>query len=263
MGKYSCNYVCRRCLNSYTCQNMLIKQNENSEQKQEITTIRTSDESHLSGTNHFDKNPFYVRVIADFETDNEIDNSKIGNKTTNIYKQNPVLTGYFVVSELDDFLKSGFYESPLAYNNVDCFVNEIIKTENKMAFYFEKTGKDIIMTEEDEEHFRNNNICRFCEKNIESGKVRDHCPLTVKYRGSAHSKCIINVTQKHCNFIQFVFHYSCNYDCHLFFKKLVDKRNDEVKFKIIPKTREEYISVTYGCIDFFDSYRFLSIVETN
>ena len=44
----------------------------------------------------------------------------------------------------------------------------------------------------------------------------------------------------------------------MFFKKLVDKENDKLKFDIIPKTNEEYKSVTYGCIRFFDSYRFLS-----
>ena len=43
-----------------------------------------------------------------------------------------------------------------------------------------------------------------------------------------------------------------------FFKKLVDRKNDEVNFNIIPKTNEEYISVTYGCIIFIDSHRFLS-----
>ena len=44
----------------------------------------------------------------------------------------------------------------------------------------------------------------------------------------------------------------------MFFKKLVDKKNNKVKFDIIPKTNEEYLSVTYGCIRFIDSYRFLS-----
>ena len=39
---------------------------------------------------------------------------------------------------------------------------------------------------------------------------------------------------------------------------MVDRKNDEVKFDIIPKRNEEYISVTYGCIRFIDSYRFLS-----
>ena len=44
----------------------------------------------------------------------------------------------------------------------------------------------------------------------------------------------------------------------MFFKKLVDKKNDKVKFDIIPKTNEEYISVTHGCFRFIDGYRFLS-----
>ena len=44
----------------------------------------------------------------------------------------------------------------------------------------------------------------------------------------------------------------------MFFKKLIDKNNDKVKLKIIPKTNEEYVSVKYSCIRFIDSYRFLS-----
>ena len=44
----------------------------------------------------------------------------------------------------------------------------------------------------------------------------------------------------------------------MFFKNLVDKKKNKLDFKIIPKTNEEYISVTYGCIRFIDSYRFLS-----
>ena len=168
------------------------------------------------------------------------------------------MNGYHVVSELEDVLKSDYYQSPLGYDNVDWFVNEVIKLEYKMAFYFKITNKDIVMTQGDEEDYQNNNICRFCEKFIESDKIRDHYHLTGKYRGPAHSKCNINVTQKQSNFIPFIFHNFSNYDCHMFFKKLVDKKNDKVKFDVIPKTNEEYISVTYSCIRFIDSYRFLS-----
>ena len=224
-----------------------------------ITTIRTSNESHLFWKKHFHKNPLYFRIYADFEADNEKDNTCIGNKTTNVYKQNPVLNGYHIVSQLEDVLKSDYYQSPLGYNNVDWFVDEVIKLENKMAFNFKNTNKDIIMTDEDEEDYRNIDICRYCEKFIESDKVRDHCHLTGKYRGPAHNTCNINVTQKQSNFIPFIFHNFSNYDCHMFFKKVVDKKNDKVNFEIIPKTNEEYISVTYGCIRFIDSYRFLSI----
>ena len=127
-----------------------------------------------------------------------------------------------------------------------------------MAFFFKETKKDIIMTQEDEEKYKNNNICRFCEKEILSDKVRDHCHLTGKNRGPAHNVCNIKVRQADSNFIPFAFHDFSNYDCHMFFKKLVDLKKHKVKFKIIPKTNEEYITVKYGCIRFIDSYRFLS-----
>ena len=257
LGDHNKSFVCRRCLNSYTCENALIKHKEKCGDDS-ICTIRTSNESHLYWKKYFHKNPLYFRIIADFEADNEIDDSKIGDKTTNIYKQKPVLNGYNIISELNDVLKSGYYESPLGYDNVDWFVKEVMKLENKMTFYFKKPKKDIIMTQEDEEDYKNNNICRFCEKNIESDKVRDHCHLTGKYRGSSHNVCNINVMQKDSNFIPFVLHNFSKYDCHMFFKRLVDLKKEKVKFEIIPKTNEEYVSVRYGCIRFIDSYRFLS-----
>ena len=123
-----------------------------------------------------------------------------------------------------------------------------------MTFYFKNTRKEIIMTKEDKEDFETNNICRFCEQNIESDKVRDRCHLTGKYGGPAHSKCNINVKKPQSNFISVILHKFSNYDCPLFFEKLVNKKKDEVKFKIIPKTNEEKISVTHGYIKFIDSY---------
>ena len=87
------------------------------------------------------------------EADNEIDNSIIGKKTTNIYKQNPVLNSYQIISKLEDVLKSVYYEFPLRYDKIDWYVNEVIKLEKKKAFYFKKNKKDIITTEENEEGF--------------------------------------------------------------------------------------------------------------
>ena len=189
-----------------------------------ITTIRTSNESHLHWKKHFHKNPLYFRIYADFGTDNQKDISSVGNKTTTIYKQNPILNGYHIVSELEDVLKSDYCKSLLGYNNVDWFVNEVVKLENKMTFYFKNTKKDIVMTEEDEGDFGNYKICRFCEKEFIDNKVREHCHLTGNYRGPAHSKCNVNITQKQTTFIPFIFHNFSNYDCHMFCKKIVDKK---------------------------------------
>ena len=67
---------------------------------------------------------------------------------------------------MEDVLESNYYKSPLGYKNVDWFVDEDIKLENKMAFYLKNTNKDIIMTEEHEEDYRNSIFCRFQQKNL-------------------------------------------------------------------------------------------------
>ena len=41
-------------------------------------------------------------------------------------------------------------------------------------------------------------------------------------------------------------------------EKKVGKKNEKVIFDIIPKRNKEYISLSYGCIRFIDSYRFLT-----
>ena len=101
---------------SCTSENMFMIQKQKYEHN-DITTIRTSLESHLYWKDHLHNNPLNFKIFADFEADNEIDNSSIGNKTTNIYKQNPVPNGYHIIYEMEDVLKSGYYESPLGYDN--------------------------------------------------------------------------------------------------------------------------------------------------
>ena len=92
LGDHHKNFTCRRCLNSCTSENILMIQKPKCENN-DITTIRTSIDSHLHLKNHFHKNPLYFRRYANFEADNEKDNASMGNKTTNIYKHNPVLNG--------------------------------------------------------------------------------------------------------------------------------------------------------------------------
>ena len=159
------------------------------------------------------------------------------------------------MSELEDILKSDYYKSHLGYDEVDWFVNEVIKIGNKVTFYFENTENDFVMTEEDEQDCRKNFICSFCEKNTESKKVGDHCQLTGKYRGPAQKNGKINDTQDKSKDIPFISHNLTNYVCHMFSQNLVYKKNDKVKFDIIPETSEEYISVRYGSIRFIDTYK--------
>ena len=110
---------------------------------------------------HFHENSKDFRIYTDFEADNEVDDSSIGNKTTNTSRQNPVSNGYYIVSELKDVLQNGFYES--AQRSFDV----VKQAENEMTFYFKNNKKDNIMTEEDEEFCRDNNLSRFV--------IKDNC----------------------------------------------------------------------------------------
>ena len=96
----------------------------------------------------------------------------------------------------------------------------------------------------------------FVKKNIESDKIKDHCHLTRKNRGPAHNKCTINVTQEQSNLIQLHFTFLV-FMVVIFFLKSWSIKNDKIQFKIIPKTNEDYICVTYGCLRFIDSYPIL------
>ena len=102
---------------------MLMIHKPKSENK-EITTIRTSSESYFHWKHLFQNISLYFRIITIFEADNETDKSSIGSKTTNSHKQNPVCNGYYLISELNEVLQCGYYESLLDYDNVDWFINE-------------------------------------------------------------------------------------------------------------------------------------------
>ena len=58
--------------------------------------------------------------------------------------------------------------------------------------------KNLNMSKEEKEQFKSSNTCWICEKLIDDddGKVRDHCHITGKFTGSAHSSCNIFALDK-------------------------------------------------------------------
>ena len=82
-------------------------------------------------------------------------------------------------------------------------------------------------------------------------KVRDHCHITEKYRGSAHRDYNINLKLNHKIFV--VFHNVKNYDSYLIMQKLG-------KFNLdMPNGLEKYMSFAINnTLSFIDSCQFLS-----
>ena len=56
LGDHNKKYICRQCLSSYTSENMLIKHKQKCGEDN-ITTIKTSPDSHLHWKKHFHKSP--------------------------------------------------------------------------------------------------------------------------------------------------------------------------------------------------------------
>ena len=120
----------------------------------------------------------------------------------------------------------------------------------------EHFNKDMIMTRKDIESFQNSDRCHICNKTYEEGerKVRDHCHVTGKYRGSAHESCNLNF--KLTNRIPVIFHNLRGYDSH-FIMQQIGKFTD--KINVIPNNMEKYMAFMIGKnLVFLDSFQFMS-----
>ena len=81
-------------------------------------------------------------------------------------------------------------------------------------------NKELVMTKEDNEYFKNCSKCWICDNDYVDNdvKVRDHCHTTGKDRGSGHRDCNINLKLNHN--ISVIFHNLKNYVSHLIIQEL-------------------------------------------
>ena len=112
------------------------------------------------------------------------------------------------------------------------------------------------MTKEGNEDFKNSTKYLMCDNDYFNNdvKVRGHCHITGKYRGSAHRNCNINLklNQK----FSVVFYNLKNYDSHLIMQEL-GKFN--LKINVLPNGLEKYMSFTINNkFSFIESFQFLS-----
>ena len=111
------------------------------------------------------------------------------------------------------------------------------------------------MTSADWESHRTASRCHVCDGLLKGDSVRDHCHITGKYRGAAHSACNLKLRlSPKTTTIPVVFHNLRGYDSHLLMQAI---SKVEGRMSCIPNNTEKYISFSLGQLRFIDSAQFL------
>lgn len=208
--------------------------------------------------NHYERMqdiPFII--YADFESFLEPHNSEASGFTTLLQRHVPAAFGYYIVCSYDSS-----FNRYVSYRGPDC-VEKFIKYLHRDVSKIHNILSKIVpvnLTSEDLEQFSNATNCHICLKLLFDDRVIDHCHLTGKFRGAAHSYCNLRFVLP--KFIPVFFHNLSGYDCHLFIRQLGEIPG---KIKVIAKNKENYISFTkfflldedYILVRFVDSFKFL------
>ena len=228
-------------------------------------------------------------IYADFEAITEKIDSCVppdGKSYTSTYQSHKACGyGYKLVCRYDNK-----YSKPVEIyrggDAIDKFIviqmmNEVKDCKRIVREHFQKP---LVMTFGNLRDFQNATKCHICEKIFkpeDDDKVIDHCHITGKYRGAAHSDCNLEWAISAENLkITVVFHNLKGYDCHFIMQKLGKLINEDVvydivKFKdengniqeskrslnisVIASTFEKYMGFRLGKhLTFIDSFSFMS-----
>ena len=272
-------HFCMHCLQCFSSESVFNNHKDNCIQVNGTQAVKMPDkDKNIVKFNNFHKQqPVPFVIYADFEAITEKISGCQPNDDksyTNAYqKHTDCGFGYKVVCCYDDK-----YSQPLkiyrgekaVYTFMEYLLDEVkyCKKVRKKEF-----NKPLIMTKEDEEKFLKANECYICNKKYTDKdiKVRDHCHITGKYRGSAHQECNLQLRLNPEEVkIPVIFHNLRGYDSHFImqeigaiFKNHTYKNNKgeekQMNINAIPNNMEKYMAFMLGNhLTFIDSFQFMS-----
>ena len=271
-------YFCMYCLQCFSREDVLTEHKNNCisiNGKQAINMPEKGDKVYFK--NRHKQLPVPFVIYADFEALTEkIQGCQPNNEksyTEAYQKHTDCGYGYKVVCCYDDK-----YSKPVQIhrgeNAVHKFMENMLEEVNwcksKMKKHFNKPLK---MTKEDEKDFQKVLKCHICDQQYTDKdiRVRDHCHITGKFRGSAHQDCNLKLRIKPDNIkIPVIFHNLRGYDSHFIMQQIGEiakkhayknKRGEECHMNIncIPNNMEKYLAFMLGNhLVFLDSLQFMN-----
>ena len=267
-------HFCMYCLQHFTSERVLNNHKENCIQLNGAQAIKmpTKDDNILKFNNAHKQIPVPFVIYADFEAITEKIHGCQPNDDesyTEAYQRHTDC-GYKVVCCYDDKYTKPvqIYRGEKAvYKFMKAMLDEVKYCNKIMKKHF---NKPLRMTEDDEKELQKANECHICNKkyNENDVRVRDHCHITGKYRGSAHQDCNLNfrITEK----IPVIFHNLRGYDSHFIMQEIgetvkkhtyTNKKGEKCQMNInaIPNNMEKYMAFMLGNhLTFIDSFQFMS-----
>ena len=272
-------HFCMHCLQCFSSDRVLINHKDICIQVNGTQAIKmpTKDNNILKFNNFHKQQPVPFVIYADFEAITEKIHGcqQEGKKSyTEAYqKHTDCGYGYKVVCCYDDK-----YTKPIqlyrgenaVYKFMENMLEEVKWCKKVMKKHFNKPLK---MTKENEDEFKKATTCHICDKKYTEKdiRVRDHCHITGKYRGSAHQDCNLKLKIKPEEIkIPVIFHNLRGYDSHFIMQKLgqiVKKHtyknnkgeDKQMNINAIPNNMEKYMAFMLGNhLTFIDSFQFMS-----
>ncbi|KAL9970556.1 hypothetical protein ACROYT_G022954 [Oculina patagonica] len=266
-------------LKCFSSERVLNDHKENCIQVNGVQAIKMPDkDNNILKFNNFHKQQQVPFVIyADFEAITEkISSCKPNNDksyTEAYQKHQDCGYGYKVVCCYDDQYSKPvqIYRGEKAvYKFMEKMLDEIKYCKKVMKKHFNKPLK---MTKDNEENFKNAKACHICDKQYTDDdiRVRDHCHIIGKYRGSAHQECNLKLRIESDKIkIPVIFHNLRGYDSHFIMQEIgaivknhtyKNKKGEikEMNINAIPNNMEKYMAFMLGNhLNFIDSFQFMS-----
>ena len=270
---------CMHCLQCFSSEEVLNNHKNNCIQVNGEQAIKMPDKNNntLKFNNFHKQQPVPFVIYADFEAITEkISGCQPNNNksfTEAYQKHTDCGFGYKVVCCYDDK-----YTQPLkiyrgekaVYTFLEYMLDEVKYCKKVMKKEFNKPLK---MTKEDKKKFQKAEECHICDKKYTDKdiRVRDHCHITGKYRGSAHQECNLQLKLNPEKVkIPVIFHNLRGYDSHFIMQEIgaivkdyeytnKDGKKCQMNINAIPNNMEKYMAFMLGNhLTFLDSFQFMS-----
>ena len=272
-------HFCMYCLQCFSSERVLNNHKDNCIQVNGTQAIKmpTKDNNILKFNNFRKQQPVPFVIYADFEAITEkIQGCQPNNDKsyTEAYQKHiDCGSAYKVVCCYDKKYSKDIciYRGENAvYKFMEKMLEEVEYCKNVVKNEFNKPLK---MTDDDELCFKLEEKCHICNKKYTDKdiRVRDHCHITGKYRGSAHQECNLKLRIEPDKIkLPVILHNLRGYDSHFIMqeigaivKKHTYKNNKgldiQMSINAIPNNMEKYMAFMLGNhLNFIDSFQFMS-----